>query len=82
MFLNLNSRIDTINGFNMNNACNSFGTIQFEINALGTTWSLRLNKPYDDNGGEDSKRIDPSGKSKSQFMNQYCILFYGDPVGL
>ena len=35
---------------------------QFEINALGTTWSLLLNKPYDDGGGEDSKRVDPDGK--------------------
>mmetsp|Transcript_1614 Transcript_1614/g.3232 ORF Transcript_1614/g.3232 Transcript_1614/m.3232 type:complete len:181 (+) Transcript_1614:96-638(+) len=34
---------------------------EFEINALGTTWSLRLNKPYDDNGGEDSARINPDG---------------------
>jgi hypothetical protein len=33
---------------------------EFEINALGTTWSLLLNKPYDDGGGEDSKRINPT----------------------
>ena len=35
---------------------------QFEINTLGTTWSLFLNKPYDDGGREDSKRVDPDGK--------------------
>lgn len=35
---------------------------QFEINALGTTWSLLLNKPYGDSGGENSKRVDPDGK--------------------
>ena len=32
---------------------------EFEINALGTTWTLLLNKPYDDGGGENSKRVDP-----------------------
>jgi hypothetical protein len=32
---------------------------EFEINALGTTWTLLLNKPYDDDGGENSKRVDP-----------------------
>ena len=36
---------------------------QFEINALGTTWSLLLNKPYADNGGENSKRVDADGKA-------------------
>ncbi len=40
----------------------SFRRHQFEINALGTTWSLLLNKPYDDGGGENSKRVDPDGK--------------------
>ncbi|KAL7530869.1 hypothetical protein ACHAWF_003542 [Thalassiosira exigua] len=35
---------------------------EFEINALGTTWSLSLNKPYDDGGGENSRRVDPDGK--------------------
>lgn len=39
-----------------------FAANQFEINALGTTWSLLLNKPYDDGGGENSKRVDPDGK--------------------
>mmetsp|Transcript_35538 Transcript_35538/g.74923 ORF Transcript_35538/g.74923 Transcript_35538/m.74923 type:complete len:289 (+) Transcript_35538:335-1201(+) len=34
---------------------------EFEINALGTTWSLLLNKPYGDHGGENSKRVDPDG---------------------
>ena len=34
---------------------------EFEINALGTTWCLMLNKPYDDGGGENSKRVDPEG---------------------
>ena len=33
---------------------------EFEINALGTTWTLLLNKPYDDGGCEDSKRIHPT----------------------
>lgn len=33
---------------------------EFEINALGTTWTLLLNKPYDDGGVEDSKRVDPT----------------------
>ena len=32
---------------------------EFEINALGTTWTLLIDKPYDDDGGEDSKRVDP-----------------------
>lgn len=32
---------------------------EFEVNALGTTWSLLLNKPYDDGGVEDSKRVNP-----------------------
>lgn len=32
---------------------------ELEINALGTTWSLLLNKPYDDGGVEDSKRVNP-----------------------
>ena len=36
--------------------------IQFEINAFGTTWSLLLNKPYADGGGEDSKRVNADGK--------------------
>lgn len=35
---------------------------KFEINAFGTTWSLLLNKPYADSGGEDSKRVDPNGE--------------------
>eukprot|EP01082_Thalassiosira_pseudonana_P005406 g4995.t1 g4995 contig18:407936-409314(-) len=34
---------------------------EFEINALGTTWSLLLNKPYADCGAEDSKRVNPEG---------------------
>jgi len=32
---------------------------EFEINAHGTVWSLCLNKPYDDSGSENSKRVNP-----------------------
>lgn len=31
---------------------------EFEINALGTIWCLHLNKPYDNGGIENSKRVD------------------------
>ncbi|KAF0690257.1 Aste57867_18331 [Aphanomyces stellatus] len=32
---------------------------EFEVNALNATWNLLLNKPYRDNGGENSTRVDP-----------------------
>lgn len=32
---------------------------EFEINAFGVSWSLLLDKPYDDGGGENSKRVKP-----------------------
>ena len=44
--------------------------IQFEINALGTTWSLLLNKPYADNGGENSKRVDADGEPAK------CVILF------
>jgi len=41
---------------------------EYEINAFGTTWTLLLDKPYDDGGGEDSKRVDPvNGYDMSPF---------------
>lgn len=32
---------------------------EFEVNVLNTTWNLLLNKPYRDNGHENSTRVDP-----------------------
>jgi hypothetical protein len=32
---------------------------EFEVNALNTTWNLLLNRPYRDNGHENSARVDP-----------------------
>ncbi|EQC33221.1 hypothetical protein SDRG_09205 [Saprolegnia diclina VS20] len=32
---------------------------EFEMNAINTTWNLLLNKPYRDNGHENSTRVDP-----------------------
>jgi len=32
---------------------------EFEMNAKNTTWDLLLNRPYNNGGTEDSRRIDP-----------------------
>ncbi|KAL7516613.1 hypothetical protein ACHAWX_001611, partial [Stephanocyclus meneghinianus] len=51
---------------------------EFEINALGTTWSLLLNKPYADNGGENSKRIDPNAGYDMEPPLQSAVAVYPD----
>ncbi|KAL7511933.1 hypothetical protein ACHAXN_009586, partial [Cyclotella atomus] len=48
----------------------------FEINALGTTWSLLLNKPYADSGGEDSKRVKPDAGYDMEPSLQSAVKVY------
>ncbi|GLE10429.1 hypothetical protein PINS_up022530 [Pythium insidiosum] len=33
--------------------------VEVEVNALNTTWNLKLNRPYRDGGHENSTRVDP-----------------------
>ncbi|KAL7472416.1 hypothetical protein ACHAXS_012769 [Conticribra weissflogii] len=54
----------------------------FEINALGTTWSLRLNKPYDDNGGEDSARINPDGFDMTPPLQSAVAIYPHNAINL
>jgi len=54
---------------------------EFEINALGTTWTLLLDKPYDDGGGENSKRVDPiNGYDMSPFIRSATKVYPNDAI--
>ena len=54
---------------------------EFEINALGTTWTLLLDKPYDDGGGENSKRVDPiDGYDMSPFIRSATKVYPNDAI--
>ena len=54
---------------------------EFEINALGTTWTLLLNKPYDDGGCEDSKRVDPvNGYDMSPLIRSATKVYPNDAI--
>merc|ERR1719416_91540 len=47
---------------------------EFEINALGTTWCLHLNKPYDNGGIENSKRVDLVDAKHRWFLPEGSML--------
>eukprot|EP00584_Thalassiosira_punctigera_P022757 CAMPEP_0172575578 /NCGR_PEP_ID=MMETSP1067-20121228/137283_1 /TAXON_ID=265564 ORGANISM="Thalassiosira punctigera, Strain Tpunct2005C2" /NCGR_SAMPLE_ID=MMETSP1067 /ASSEMBLY_ACC=CAM_ASM_000444 /LENGTH=381 /DNA_ID=CAMNT_0013368229 /DNA_START=40 /DNA_END=1185 /DNA_ORIENTATION=+ len=53
---------------------------EFEINAHGTTWSLLLNKPYDDGGGENSKREDPNGYDMEPPLQSATKVYPNDAI--
>ncbi len=54
---------------------------EFEINAFGTTWTLLLNRPYDDGGGEDSKRVNPvNGYDMSPFIRSATKVYPSDAI--
>mmetsp|Transcript_18122 Transcript_18122/g.36388 ORF Transcript_18122/g.36388 Transcript_18122/m.36388 type:complete len:376 (-) Transcript_18122:54-1181(-) len=54
---------------------------EFEINARGTTWTLLLDKPYDDGGGENSKRVDPvNGYDMSPFIRSATKVYPNDAI--
>lgn len=54
---------------------------EFEINALGTTWTLLLDKPYDDGGGEDSKRVDPvNGYDMSPYIRSATKVYPNNAI--
>mmetsp|Transcript_23303 Transcript_23303/g.50476 ORF Transcript_23303/g.50476 Transcript_23303/m.50476 type:complete len:386 (+) Transcript_23303:56-1213(+) len=53
---------------------------EFEINALGTTWSLLLNKPYGDSGGENSKRVDADGYDMEPLLQSATKVYPNDAI--